>query len=986
MISDVSEYISSLKDSPKFGPQVVHHKIIPAADSSFAVHPPRLKQSILQQLQKVGIAKLYTHQQRAIDFILAGNNVLVATPTASGKSMIYNLPVLNDLITDGPGHSLYLFPLKALARDQLHILDQLFTSLPPSITKKYKKVGSLFDGDTSPYKRRKLRKNPPPVLLTNPEMLHLSLLPYHDSWAHFFTKLRYVVIDEVHTYRGIFGSHMAWVIRRLQRIAALYGSDPVFILLSATIGNPENLGNLLLDRPLKVIKKSGAPQPEKNMLMLNPWDSAAYTASQLLEAAVKRGLRTIVYTQSRKMTELISLWTKQRLGELASKLSGYRAGFLPEERRWIEKQLFAGDLLGVISTSALELGIDIGDLDLCLLVGYPGSIMATWQRGGRVGRGMRQSAIIMIAGEDALDQHFMRQPEDFFRRSPESAVLNPDNIAVMDQHLHCCAAELPLTKDEYLLQKKTIQQQVTTLTQQGILLETSSGGCWISSRKRPQYLVSLRGTGNHIAIIDYKSGEIIGETGSSRALKECHPGAVYLHRGTTWIVDKLDLVAKEAIVRREKPNYFTRPLTDKRTEILELIEKKCSFGASVSFGRIKVTEKVTGYQKRSSTTHKLISSIPLNLPEQVIETEGIWVDLPETVRTLLEVGKFHFMGAIHAMEHAMIALFPLLVLCDRNDIGGISCPLHEQTETASIFIYDGYPGGVGLAKEAFGKIDQLLRQTRETVSSCDCENGCPSCVHSPKCGSGNRPIDKRACLKLLDEILNPISKNTLLEKTATQTKKNSKIVRLTTSEHKNRGLDVLPSRFGVFDLETIRSAEEVGGWKKCDKMGVSVAVVFDSQLGDYVTYLEHEIQNLTEHLQSLDLVVGFNNKRFDNRVLSAYTEFKLNDLPTLDLLEEIHSYLGYRLSLNQLAKSTLGLEKTADGLQALKWYKEGNIDKIRHYCRKDVEITRNLLYHALEHGHLLFTNKAKQKVRLPLALDASIETILAANQVLFDGV
>jgi DEAD/DEAH box helicase domain-containing protein len=355
------------------------------------------------------------------------------------------------------------------------------------------------------------------------------------------------------------------------------------------------------------------------------------------------------------------------------------------------------------------------------------------------------------------------------------------------------------------------------------------------------------------------------------------------------------------------------------------------------------------------------------------------VDIPKSTVSLLEKNKYHFMGAIHALEHGMIALFPLLVLCDRNDIGGISCPFHEQTEHASVFVYDGYPGGVGLSKEAYEKIDALLQQTRVTVESCQCDTGCPSCVHSPKCGSGNRPIDKRACLYLLADILE--RENTSEEPGYNQTISPLYIPQSITKDTTTqvlikKGLDILPEKYGVFDLETIRSAEEVGGWGRVDKMGVSVGVVYDSELDGCVTYLEHEIDRLIDHLCSLNLVVGFNNKRFDNRVLSAYTDIDLSRLPSLDLLEEVHSQLGYRLSLNRIAEHTLGTKKTADGLQALKWYKEGRIDLIRHYCQKDVEITRNLFYHGLEQGFFLFANKAKQKVRLPLTLEATISKIL----------
>ncbi|EKD39511.1 MAG: hypothetical protein ACD_75C00380G0003 [uncultured bacterium] len=983
MITDIAEYVASLKASRKFGPQVVCHKIYPEKDGEYGREFPPLAAALQECLNQSGVQRLYTHQCQAMESILKGRDVLVATPTASGKSMIYNLPVLNDLFEDSPGYSLYLYPLKALAQDQYNVLVNLFARLPADIQDKYRHFAALFDGDTSSYARRKIRDNPPRVILSNPEMLHLSLLPYHQNWQSFFGGLRYVVIDEVHSYRGVLGSHMAWVIRRLVRIAAHYGARPIFILLSATIGNPGELGRMLLDRPVEVISDSGAPQAERNMLFINPWDSAAYTASQLLEAAVKRGLRTIVYTQSRKMTELINMWTAPKLGELATKLSAYRAGFLPEERREIEKMLFSGQLLGVISTSALELGIDIGDLDLCILVGYPGSIMATRQRGGRVGRGRKSSATILIGQEDALDQHFMKQPEDFFRRSPESAVLNPYNTSIMDQHLHCCGAELPLSASEKLLEISLIGERVAALSLSGALLQTASGDRWVSARKYPERHVSLRGGGGQMAIIDKERGEIIGEIDTVRGLKECHPGAVYLHRSNIWVVDQFDLQAGEILVRRETPSYFTRPTTEKRTEILEVLATKSSYGARVSFGRVKVTEKVTGYQKRNNHTQKLVTTVALDLPEQTIESEGLWLDIPPPLVALFEQEKYHFMGAIHALEHAMIALFPLLVLCDRNDIGGISCPFHEQTEKASIFIYDGYPGGVGLTREAFGKIDILLQEARQTIASCGCTTGCPSCVHSPKCGSGNRPIDKQACLHLLEKILQgdpeiagqqkPLPGKHIAAKTLPLAKDS-------TEDQQPMGLDILPAKFGVFDLETIRSADEVGGWNQAHKMGISVAVVFDSELNDYVTYLEHEIDQLVNHLSSFNLIVGFNNKRFDNRVLSAYTSADLNQLPSLDLLEEVHKYLGYRLSLDSLAEHTLGAKKTADGLQALKWYKEGRLDLIQHYCRKDVEITRNLLYHGLEQGYFLFTNKAKQKVRLPLTLEKTICGILNQGQ------
>ena len=974
MSATLDEYLDALKNSRKFGPQVVCQRTTAAQPATLGSSVPPLSPVLWHALQQGGVERLYSHQAEAIELIRAGHDVVVATSTASGKSLIYNLPVVDDLLGESPGHSLYLFPLKALAQDQYQGLCTLFARLPEVERKRHPRLAALFDGDTGSAQRRRIKDEPPRVLFTNPEMLHLSLLPYHQGWQDFFARLRYVVVDEVHSYRGIFGSHMAWVLRRLQRLAEHYGSSPVFVLLSATVGNPAELGSQLLGREVKVVTASGAPSAERHMLLLNPWDSAAHAASQLLEAAIKRGLRTIVYTQSRRMTELISMWTAPRLGPLAGRLSAYRAGFLPEERRDIERLLFSGELLGVVSTSALELGIDIGDLDLCLLVGYPGSIMATRQRGGRVGRAMRPSATVLIGQEDALDQHFMRMPEDFFARSPEAAVLNPGNPTVMAQHLQCAAAELPLWRGEALLEDEGRHWAVQRLEEEKLLLRTADGERWIASRTLPHRDVSLRGAGRQMVIIDGENGEIIGEIDSSRAIKECHQGAVYLHRATTWVVERFSLDDGEIVARRHSPSYFTRPTSDKRTEILATKSSKGAFASAVHFGRVRVTERVTGYQKRNNHTQKLVATLPLDMPEQTMESEGLWLVIPAEIVSLCEKEKYHFMGAIHALEHAMIALFPLLVLCDRNDIGGISCPVHAQTEQATIFIYDGYPGGVGLCAEAYARIEELLLQTRQTVAACPCENGCPSCVHSPRCGSGNRPIDKKACLYLLELLM---ARESVPAQSLSVVPPAPCMLVTTPPFVSPRGLAALPEHFVVFDVETQRSAEEAGGWHRADNMGLALAVVYDSRLGDFLTYLEDEAERLVEHLAGSELVVGFNNRRFDNLVLSAYTSIDLNRLPTLDLLEEVENALGYRISLNGLAEHTLGVKKTADGLQSLRWYKEGRIDLIRHYCRKDVEITRDLLFHALEHGYLLFANKKKVEVRLPLALDKRIEALLA---------
>ncbi|MDH5298212.1 MAG: DUF1998 domain-containing protein, partial [Desulfobulbaceae bacterium] len=690
-----------------------------------------------------------------------------------------------------------------------------------------------------------------------------------------------------------------------------------------------------------------------------PTESAGFAASQLLEAAVKRGLRTIVYTQSRKMTELIATWTAARLGDQRQRLAAYRSGFLPEERRELEGRMADGDLLGIVSTSALELGIDIGDLDLCILVGYPGTVMATWQRSGRVGRRQRDAAIVLVAQEDALDQYFMRNPRDFFDRGVEAAVLNPENPVIMRSHLLCAVAEAPLAVDDPLVASPAVREVLGEMAAAGELLLSGDGRAWWTGRKYPHREVNLRGSGRALSIrIGGPEGQLLGEIDSVRCLKECHPGAVYLHGGRNWLVIDLDLGHGGVTVVEKRLHYFTRPLGSKETEILAIHRTREFAGVAACFGRLRVTDRVTGFQKRLVKGQKVIGMVPLDLPPQIFETEGLWLAIPPAMAHRFAAEQRHFMGGIHAVEHAMIGVLPLAVLCDRNDVGGIAYPFHPQVNGPAIFIYDGYPGGVGLCRQAFAGLPELLAAALKAMVSCPCEVGCPSCVHSPKCGSGNRPIDKEAARLLLA---------TLLEGGG-ESRPSGRVVVGEPREAAPglppaNGERRLPRRYGVFDLETKRSAAEVGGWHRAQRMGISVGVLYDHETDQFLVFREDEIDRLVAHLATLDLVVGFNNSRFDNLVLSAYTAVDLGRLPTLDILQEVKNRLGYRLSLDHLAEHTLGVKKTADGLMALEWYRQGRIDKIIDYCIKDVEITRDLLRYGVENGHLLFRNKAGQLVR-----------------------
>ena len=968
----ITEYVSSLRASKRLGSQIAHHQVFPENQPLLSKPKQPWPEEINRMMQSAGVRELYKHQVDAVELIRSGRHLVVATPTASGKTLIYNLPVIENIIKNSASKALYIFPLKALAQDQLRSFEEL-----TEFSQMVKPRLAIYDGDVSAWHRKRIREAPPNILLTNPEMVHLSLLLHHQKWEEFYSGLEIIVIDEVHTYRGIMGSHMAQVFRRLRRICSHYGADPTFIFCSATVSNPAQLTEQLTGLKIETITESGAPLGRKHLVFINPVQGPAQTAILLLKAALHRGLRTIVYTQSRKLTELIAVWAGSQSGPYASRISAYRAGFLPEERREIEAQLANGDLLAVISTSALELGIDIGNLDLCLLVGYPGSVVATWQRGGRVGRSGQDSALVLIAGEDALDQYFMRNPEDFIKREPEAAVINPYNPDILSKHMVCAAADLPLRYDEPFMSEKAVKESILKLETKGHLLRSADGKELYSSRKAPHRHIGLRGTGDRFNIVDTKTGASRGDIDGFRAFKETHPGAIYLHKGDTFLVSSLDLNTNTVNISKAKVDYYTRVRSQKETEIIKIFEEKIAWGTNIYAGRLKVTDQVTGYEKWRIHARKKLSTTSLSLPPQIFETEGLWFKIPLHIQRSAERMNFHFMGGIHAIEHAAIGVFPLMVMADRNDLGGISTILHPQVGTAAVFIYDGVPGGAGLCRQAFRRVEELLDCTLEVIRACTCESGCPSCVHSPKCGSGNRPIDKTAANFLLEKMKAPHESENLRmqdEKGQKTQRKSSdrfkgRLPKQTSCKRKSPEVqekDQQEIRFGVFDIETQRSAQEVGGWHRADLMGISCVVLYDSKEDKFFEFLDDQVPLLIEHLKKLDLVVGFNIKRFDFSVLSGYSDFDFNKLPTLDILEEIHNRLGYRISLDNISKITLKRKKTADGLQALRWWKQGKIREIIEYCLADVEITRDLYQYGRENGYLLFNNKDKKTVRVPV--------------------
>ncbi len=518
---------------------------------------------------------------------------------------------------------------------------------------------------------------------------------------------------------------------------------------------------------------------------------------------------------------------------------------------------------------------------------------------------------------------------------------------------------------EPLAASDTAKREIARLEAKGLLLRDADAARWFAARKRPHRDVNLRGAGGQFSI--EAAGSIIGQIDEMRAYRETHPGAVYIHRGVSYVVDALDIPGRSVKASPGKVDYYTRARGQKTTEILEVLGQTDVSGVPVFLGRLKVTETITGYERRRVRGGQLLSIVPLDLPPMVFETEGLWFVIPKAVQEELDRRLFHFMGAIHAMEHAMIGILPLLVLTDRNDLGGISTPMHEQVGRACVFVYDGAPGGVGLTRLAFARAAEALDRTLAAVAGCPCETGCPSCVHSPKCGSGNRPIDKVAAKFLLELLTSgkmpepadcrpdcPDSPNQ-------QPQANESATALPGPR------PAPPARYGVLDVETRRAAAEVGGWGNARKMGLSVAVLYDSALDDFLVYRQEELPALYAALTQLDLVVGFNIKRFDYKVLAGASPFDHASLPTLDILERVCDRLGYRLSLDCLAKATLGTQKLGSGLDALAWWKEGRLEEIIAYCKKDVAVTRDLYLFGREHGFLLFTNKAGKAVRLPVA-------------------
>ena len=741
----IDRFLEDILEAEDLGGEITHIQALPAQRPVYQEPETPLSPLLKKALEARGIKRLYSHQAEALDALRKGKNVLAVTPTASGKSLIYCIPVLEAILQDPSSRALFLFPTKALEQDQLKVLKGMLERL---VEVQEIRVG-VFDGDTPGRVRERLKASPPQILISNPDMLHLGLLAFHPHWSSLFSSLRFVVIDEIHTYRGIFGSHMCQVLRRLRRICRHYGSSPFFIATSATIANPQEFAISLVGLPFLIMERSGAPSHRKHFLLINPEGSPYTLASRLFIRSVRAGLKTICFTKARKIAELIYAWVLEMDPSLLGHIAPYRAGYRPEERREIERALFSGKLSGVIATSALELGIDVGVLDTCILVGYPGSISSTFQRAGRVGR-ERDAAILMIGLQDPLDQYLIGHPEGLFSQAYEAALADSENRRVLEDHLVSAAAEFPLSLSDIGIYGPNLLDSLSDLEAKGRLKRI--GEAWHPFQRYPHRAISIRSIGETYNIVG-EDGKAIGTIDGTRVFRECHPGAVYLHQGRSYKVISLDVHKRRVIARPVDLDYYTNALSEEETEVLSRWKEERSNRIQVYLGRLRVTERVIGYEKRRVLGGERIGRVSLELPPSIFETVGLWIELGKIIQGLVIKKGLSFLGGLHAAEHALIGLFPLFALCDRWDLGGVSYEFHPQVKGPAIFIYDGYPDGVGLAERAYSVLPNLLSRTLTLLQTCPCEEGCPSCIQSPKCGSGNQPLDKKAACLVLGSAL-----------------------------------------------------------------------------------------------------------------------------------------------------------------------------------------------------------------------------------------
>ncbi len=763
---DILRLLNELKASSRYQNQIVHIEEIPAREALYA--PLQLKTQVKATLSGLGIEDLYSHQAEAIDKIREGKNIVLCTTTASGKSLTYLIPIFEAVLDDPEATALYISPLNALVNDQLKAFVEFEEALRSG-------AGiARYTGALSEAQKRKVREGQNNIVFTNPEMVHMSFLAWHHLWRRFFSNLKFIVVDESHYYRGVIGSNMANLLRRLLRVAEYYGASPQFICCSATIGNPKEHTEVLLGLEAEVVENNGSSNGPQKFVFWNPplyqnnrgctlRRSSFSEASSLFIRFIQVGLQTLAFTRSRQGVERMYKNCRELLKDrnLSPAICSYRSGYFDREREEIEKKMNSGELRGVVSTNALELGIDIGRLDACILDGYPGTVMSARQQAGRAGRSGKESIVVLVAGTNALDQYYMRNPTDFFARSSENAVLNPINTYILAGHLLCAAKEIPLRASDEKYFGKGYPRVVELLKAEDLL---AGNDLKYSTDPFPYKHVFLRGIDNDtyslLAFEGEKSFPIEKNIEKGLAFRECHQGAVYMHRGDPYYINKIDHEKNEIHAIKTHDAYYTKPMINSSVLVQENYAIKALLHAQeveIGLGEVEVTDRVIGYRKIQTHSNDTMSTCNLEMPPTTLQTMALWIKLPDRLQEMIGEHKLDFAGGIHAVEHAIISMYPLNLLVDRTDVGGVSTPSHPDLGGKSgIFIYDGHKGGVGYAEKGYDVIEQVLEGTLKAIESCSCESGCPSCIQSPKCGNNNEPLDKHAAIMILHEIMGKV--------------------------------------------------------------------------------------------------------------------------------------------------------------------------------------------------------------------------------------
>ena len=767
-----SSNIDAFKNDVRYRENIAHIETIPAKKANFK-RVDNLNEKIIDYLESKDM-KLYNHQAETYNAIHEGEHVIITTPTASGKTLAFNLPIMETMIEDKEATALYIYPAKALSNDQLHVLEDLEDEMNIKINPR------TYDGDTPREDKRGIREKSR-IVLTNPYQLHL-ILSWHHQWSRFYRNLRYIVIDESHYYKGVFGSNVAFLIKRLKRIANFYGAYPQFILSSATLANPLELANRLTGEEFKLVDNDTSPSGEKDFILYNPFKnykrnkvnmknapSVHMETENIFMYMMLKQIQTLCFTVSRKTTELIAMWAKNDMtqikGKLAHRIAAYRAGYRPEERREIEDGLKSGKYLGVTCTNALELGIDIGSLDAVIISGYPGTMISTWQQAGRAGRSRQKSLAILIAFENQLDQYFMNNPTFFFDKPHENAIIDLTNPILQEAHLLCAAKELPLKYGEVEKYFGISDEILEDLLSKKDLHINARGDYMYPYDDNPALDHSLdQISGQEFKIMN--NGQLLETMEKSQVYREAHEGAILINKGDTYVVDSVSLSRGFVNVSQKTVDYHTMVLNQTDINIKKKLSKTKYGNLTIHFGELTVSEDYFKYKKMQFS--KSVGTYPLDLPPLKFNTKGLWFTIPKSVKDTLEDmfpnEEEVFAGGLHGAEHALIGLFPLHTMCDRFDIGGLSTNYHEDTQEATIFIYDGYEGGIGICEKAVDVFVDLLKSTLDLLNNCNCQSGCPACIYSPKCGNDNKPLHKNATKYILEYMCNLIANETSAKK------------------------------------------------------------------------------------------------------------------------------------------------------------------------------------------------------------------------------